>query len=915
MSNNVGRASIEIGADARGFSSGLRSQVQPALNNMVNQAKSSADSMARNMGNSLAQVIPRVQDIGRHLQNLGPRISGVGDSLTRSITVPALGAATAAAGITAALGWSRLKSLDTAKGQLKGLGYSTEDVNRITGQLSKDLEGGMMTLGQATSAAANGMAAGVSEGKELTRYIQLMDAAIVGGSGTFDEFNQIFAQTADLGHLTSTNFDIVAARMPGFSSAMQEHTGLSGQAFRDMLNAGEITMDEFLNVMDSFAGDMATEYAKTWEGMVQNTKAWIGILGENLLGGVFEQSKESLAEFIEFLSSDEVMAWAADVGESIGNAFTKVVQWVQSAIEWFIGLDSSTQKLIGAFALFAVSLGPILAIGGRVLTLVGRLITSPLGVTFTRWATQAASIIGAQGLGGIATIAGKVIGIFGRFLPVVGWIAAIGTALVAVWNHSEMFREAVGRLWETVVEAFSGILAKVGELFGAFGRLGALFTGDGPVGMIASFLMDVLALAFTGLVTVVGWVVENIGGFITGLLDVIIGFVNLVTAVFSGDWAAAWEAVKQIVTGALTAVWNFLQLMLWGRIIKLFSGFGGLLRGVWSSVWNWVRSFVTTAINGVRSVITSVLNAVRSFISTILNAIRNIFSSVWNGIRSLVTSVINGIRNVITSVFNAIRSIITSILNGIRSTVSNIFNGIRNVISSVMNGIRSVISSMWNGIRNVFRSALSAIQNSVRSGFNNVVGFIRGIPGKVLGALGNLGSLLTGAGRSLINGFLGGIRNAWGRVTSFVRNGLTNLRNLLPFSPAKEGPFSGKGYTLYSGQALIGDFAKGIKDQEADLARQMSQVAESAQGAFNVNPTVPDISAGKLLDAHAGVLNLGTPKPPRSYTDADRDAAAAREAEYGGGDLIQVIVPRGGDRVAVLQGLESGRFRSRTRRR
>src|SRR5699024_8888885 len=70
-----------------------------------------SDSMER-YGNKMGDVSERARDLG--------------GTLTKRITLPALGVASAAAGITAAFGWKRLVGLDSAKAQLKGLGYSTE---------------------------------------------------------------------------------------------------------------------------------------------------------------------------------------------------------------------------------------------------------------------------------------------------------------------------------------------------------------------------------------------------------------------------------------------------------------------------------------------------------------------------------------------------------------------------------------------------------------------------------------------------------------------------------------------------------------------------------------------------------------------------------------------------------------------
>src|SRR5699024_12640686 len=115
----------------------------------------------------------------------------VGGTLTRRITLPVVGITTAIGGMVAAFGWGRLISVDNAQAQLKGLGYETKDVERISGQIAKALEGGMLTMGEATSAAATAMAAGVEEGEELTRHIHIIDGTLSVSTGTLEDMVQI----------------------------------------------------------------------------------------------------------------------------------------------------------------------------------------------------------------------------------------------------------------------------------------------------------------------------------------------------------------------------------------------------------------------------------------------------------------------------------------------------------------------------------------------------------------------------------------------------------------------------------------------------------------------------------------------------------------------------------------------------
>src|SRR5690625_4305799 len=320
---------------------------------------------------SLFKTGTALTGFGNGLQSISGKAKDVGKSLTKSITLPALGVATAVGGITAAFGWERLVGLDSAQAQLKGLGYNTEEVGRISDQVTSAIEGGMTTMAEGTSIAAGALAAGVEEGAELERYIKLVGDAAVGANRPVGEMAMIFNRVQGSGKLMTQELNMVEEGMPGFSKAMADHLGVAPDKMREMVTAGEVSSDDFLTVMDGFAGGMASAYSNSWSGMVANTKAYIVIIGENLLSGVFQQSKESIAEFIEFLKSDEVVAWAERAGEAIGNAFTKIVDAVKGAIQWFIDLDSSQKKLIGAFAGLAVAAGPVLTVLGTMAIFMG----------------------------------------------------------------------------------------------------------------------------------------------------------------------------------------------------------------------------------------------------------------------------------------------------------------------------------------------------------------------------------------------------------------------------------------------------------------------------------------------------------------------------------------------------------------
>ncbi|MCI3277659.1 phage tail tape measure protein [Streptomyces cylindrosporus] len=112
------------------------------------------------------------------------------------------------------------------------------------------------------------------------------------------------------------------------------------------------------------------------------------------------------------------------------------------------------------------------------------------------------------------------------------------------------------------------------------------------------------------------------------------------------------------------------------------------------------------------------------------------------------------------------------------------------------------------------------------------VAWVKGLPGRVRSALGNLGSLLLGAGKALIGGFIAGIKNMAGSAYSAAKGVVSKIAGLFPHSPAKEGPFSGRGWTLHSGRALMDGLADGIRAGAPRAHATMRGAAKATADAF-----------------------------------------------------------------------------------
>ena len=772
---------------------------------------------------------------GGGIQTFGGHVKDVGGSLTKWITAPVLGAITAAGGLTAAFGWNRLVGLDNAKAQLKGMGYSLEEVDDITGQVSDAIQGGMMTMAEGTSVAAGAMAAGVEQGDELSKYLKLVDAAAVGANKPVGDMAMIFNRVQGSGKLMTQELNMIEDSMPGFSAAMAENAGVTMEEFRKMVTDGEVTSNDFLTVMDTFAGGMAEAHADTWQGMVANTKANIGILGESMLSGVFEQSKESIREFLDLLRSDAFRTWAAEAGETIGQVFTNIVDKVRTGVQCFTNLSDEQKKMIGIFSAVAVAAGPLLTAFGSIAIFVGGVVKAiaPLFLGLGKLSAGFTAVkTGAMTFGAAFPKLASFIGLLtGPVGITIGVITLLGTAFTVAYAKSETFRNIIQGLIQRFKEFIPTIVSFAQSIYSNFMNLvipavnavktffiemfqkirqfwqsdgqqviTAITNGVNIVKTIVSAVMPVITktinVAFKLVLSVVKMVWENIKGVINGSLNVIMGLVRVFTGLFTGDFSKMWQGVKQIFSGAIQVVWNGFQLLFYGRIIKgvgsLVKIFSGSIRSLWNTVVNFFKGMFTGSVTQVtnmfkrvisigRSLNTGFNNIIRGMVSRILGFFRNLLSnsvSAMNNMRSRIVSTISNLRtnftNIIRNLYNGVRNIFNNIFNAGRNIFNNMRNTVTNLIGRMRDGAVNGVTRMKDRLTTLFTN----IKDKTKEMFTNMVDGAKELPGKLGSAIRNGASKAVDGVKSLGNKMTGKL----GDVVNKVIGGLNSVTSKIGIS-------------------------------------------------------------------------------------------------------------------------------------
>lgn len=691
--------------------------------------------------------------IGESMTGVGQKAQDMGSSLTSSITKPALIAGTAMAGITAKLGFDRLVGLDSAKAKLEGLGYSTKEVGSITDQVAKAIQGGMTTMAEGTDVAAGALAAGVKEGKELQKYIKLVGDAAVGSNRPVSEMAMIFNRVQGQGKLMTEELNMVEEGMPGFSNAMAKHLGVSYDAFRKMVTEGEVSSKDFLTVMDDFAGGMAGAYSKSWSGMVQNTKAYIGQIGESLLGGVFEQAKGSLHEFESLLKSPGAQQWAKETGEKIGSAFSKLSSGISSIIKWWQSLDGGTQKTLGGIVKW---LGITLVTMGPVLTIFGKF-TSMIGGMFS-------------GLSGLI-----------QFFARHNAAAKISTASQALWNGvtatargiTNGYRYAIAAL--TTSQTAQAIKSKVAA------AATVVWTGVTKAATVAT---RGLGLAIRFMTGPVGIVITAITALVGGII-----YLWKTNSTFRNAVISAWNAIKR----AAISVFGFIKpyiINIWNAIKKSSI-----------TVWNTLKKVATTTWNGIKYAIQNPIKALKNVLSTLWNGMKAAAIKIWtllkngvvaiikayvnqaranfNLVKRIVVTIFNSIKSFAIKVWNAIKNGIINIVKVLKSRITNTFNALKKGIVSIFNAVKNFSLKLWTNIKNGVVSRAKSLWNGVKSMFTNLRNSVNSITSKIRNFLYSVWNAIKNKVVSLAKALWNGVKDKFNSLSTGTRKIFNAVRNYL----------------------------------------------------------------------------------------------------------------------------------------
>ena len=300
---------------------------------------------------------------------------------------------------------------------------------------------------------------------------------------------------------------------------------------------------------------------------------------------MYDTANDNLAGQLTILKST-VEGIAVSFGERLLPYVKKGTELIQGLADRFGKLTKAQQDTIIKVGLIAAAIGPALLIFGKTVVVIGKVVQA---VGMVRKAFRAAETV----MGLVTAPASAV---------VLG-LAAVVVAGVLIYKNWDKIKAAAGKLWNFVKNIFQrmGIsgdslkkkLAPIGEKFSAIGEHAKeLWMVVGPVlAKIGEVVHAVFSVAFGAAIgAAIGYFdsfFNSVTQIVSGIMTWFDGIIMFITGVFTGNWAKAWEGVRNIFGGIFESLGGLLKMPING-VISMINGAIAGINSISVDIPDWV---------------------------------------------------------------------------------------------------------------------------------------------------------------------------------------------------------------------------------------------------------------------------------------------------------------------------------------
>lgn len=271
------------------------------------------------------------------------------------------------------------------------------------------------------------------------------------------------------------------------------------------------------------------------------------------------------------------------LGEALAPIILKVAEGIQKLVDWFNSLSPTAQRIIAVVGAIVAAIGPLLVIGGTLLTGLGNIM-----------------IYGPMIMGMLAGIGPAIAGIAAPVAIAIGVIGALVIAGIALYKHWDQIKAIAKSLWDSIKATFEGIKTSIMNAWNA------IKTG---VTTAVNAIKTVIQTVFAAIVAIITGYVNAYRTVITVVFNAIKSVVTTIFTAIKTAVTTIWNGIKLAITNPIQAARNAVTNAV-NAIKSVINGISGIIGNV-KSAFSSIKSAMTSPIESAKQTISNVISKIK----------------------------------------------------------------------------------------------------------------------------------------------------------------------------------------------------------------------------------------------------------------------------------------------------------------